>query len=132
MNRWSASLALAGLAVLLSGCVYYPNGPYGPGYGPYHPGYDQPPPGPGPGDGPPPPQTSYPPPEQQQGDASGGPSDAKTAKQMAKMNDPTWCNQHPKKCAKLQNRYGQPQQGPGDQGPPQQGPDDQGPPPPQQ
>ena len=140
MSRWFTSLAVAGSAALLSACVYYPHGPYGPGYGPYHPGYDQPPPN---ADYGPPPQNDYPPPpppRQQQGYAPQGQysqpqgqygqqpgpsqdeSQGPTRKQIAHMNDPAWCSAHQRKCEKLQSRYGQgrqPEQGPPpDQGPP--------------
>jgi hypothetical protein len=37
---------------------------------------------------------------------------------MAKMNDPEWCSKHPHKCEKLRSKYGDPQQGPGNQPPP--------------
>jgi hypothetical protein len=125
MNRWSTCFAFAGLAIMVSGCAYYPNGPYGPGYGPYRPGYDQPPPQEGNGPPPPPPQEGYPPPQQQgyapQGQYSGPPGQGAaqepTQAQIAKMNDPDWCSKHPHKCQKLRSEYGQPQQGPGNQPP---------------
>src|ERR1700679_2929076 len=109
MKRVLVSLCVVGLgAVMLSGCVYdpyydgyyrhhyYGNGYYGPA-GPA-PGYD---------DGMPPP---------------GAPL---TQKQMARLNDPPWCNAHAQRCAELRARAGGPPQG--YDGPPQQG--DYGPPP---
>jgi hypothetical protein len=145
MNRWSASLALAGMAVLLSGCVYYPNGPEGPGYGPYRSGYNRPPPGPG-YDGPPPPppqgqyapppqqQQGYAPPPQQQGYAQQGPDSGQQAsrgpsqRQIAHMNDPNWCAANARKCQRLQSKFGQGGQGPSggaQEGPPPPGSDDE-------
>src|SRR5437763_746013 len=54
-----APAALLGSAVLLSACVYYPDGPNGPGYGP--------PPPRGAYGPPPPPSESGPPPSEEQG-----------------------------------------------------------------
>lgn len=140
MKRAFAGLALVALAASLSACVYYPNGPEGPGYGPPPPhGYGAPPPGAEYG---PPPDQQAPPGYGQEGGAppqgaygAPGPS----PKQAAKMNDPQWCAAHPHHCAKLQQKYGAPQGGPppqqGGYGPPPQGgqygppPNEQGPPP---
>lgn len=148
MNRLPVMFAVLGLAVSISACAYYPDGPYGPGYGPYPPHNYGPPPGAGPDEGPPPqgdygpppgsgqsgppPQSSYgPPPDQSdmgpppQGaeNESSAPPDAKAAHKMAKMNDPAWCSAHAQKCAKWRAKFGE--QGGGDQPPP----DEQGPPP---
>ncbi len=120
MNVIVRFVAVAGTAIALSACVYYPHGPYGPGYGPYEPGYDRggpPPPGPGYDQGPgynsgPPPGPGYnsgPPPEPGYApEAARGDEN----RQIAKMNDPQWCQQHPKKCAKLHQKYGEAAGGP--------------------
>ena len=129
-------LALAGLAASLGACVYYPHGPYGPGYGPPPPGYAGPPPGAGYG---PPPGGDYgPPPGQQPPPGYGqqgayGPPHPLTQEEIAKMNDPNWCAQHPHHCKKLRAEYAAQAQGgpPPGYGPPPQGGQYQGPPPPQ-
>lgn len=142
MKRVFTGVALAGLAASLAACVYYPHGPYGPGYGPPPPaGYNEAPsdgdygPPPQGGSGPPP-QGQYegPPPQGQyegpppQGGGYGGEQGTYgprplTPNQIRKLNDPNWCAQHPHYCQKLRNEYAA-QQG----GPPQQG--NYGPPPP--
>ncbi len=152
MIRLSASLAVIGLVVTVSACTYYPNGPYGPGYGPYPPRNPPPPasqeegpppgaygPSPGAGESGPPPQSNYgqppqsnygPPPGQGAegpppgygGEEQAAPND-KAARQIQKMNNPVWCNNHPAKCAQFRAKYGaQGQYG----GPPPGGPDEQG------
>jgi hypothetical protein len=148
MRALSLGFAVMGLGFALSGCVYYPDGPaaaYGPDWCNYHPrrcaamygpngppppgyagpppGYAGPPPGyegPPPGYGPPPP--GYPPPEQSAA-PQGQPSPQQQA-QLAKVNDPTWCNSHPRKCEALRERFGMAPPGNGPE--PQQG---YGPPP---
>jgi hypothetical protein len=42
-----------------------------------------------------------------------------TQQQIAKINDPTWCNAHPRRCEKLRGQYAAEQGGQG--GPPPQG-----------
>jgi hypothetical protein len=140
MKRVLAAVALAGLAASLGACVYYPHGPYGPGYGPPPPaGYGEPPPGPE--YGPPPGAQGGPPPGYgQEGPPPGygdqGPQAGQmgplTPQQIAKMNDPNWCGQHPHHCEKLRAEFAQQQGGqggppPGAYGPPQG--QNQGPPP---
>jgi hypothetical protein len=134
------SLAFAGLAASLAACVYYPHGPYGPGYGPPPPANYGPPPPPGGNYGPPPDDEYGPPPGQQPPPGYGQqganhPPHALTPEQVQKMNDPNWCAQYPHRCKKLQAEYAAQQQGgppPGNQyGPPPQG-QYQGPPPGQQ
>jgi hypothetical protein len=113
MKRVIVSLALVAFALSLSACAYDPyyyDRPYGyreypppppPGYGPPPPGYAGP--GPQQPNGPPP---GYDGPDQQ------GPQAPLTQRQIAKMNDPTWCNAHPNRCAALRARAGgQPDQG---------------------
>jgi len=131
MRQWLASATILGSAILLSGCVYYPDGPAGPGYGPPppHTGYATPPPsdyGPPPGG-----DESGPPP----GDEAGGPppdmSGGATMAPPPRPHGPKWCAKHPHRCARHQqmmNEDGGPPPG-ADQGPPP-GEDDQ--PPPQQ
>ena len=139
MNRLLAPVAIAGVALALSACVYYPDGPYGPGYGPYHSAYGHPPPqgnyGPPPQENAGPPPGNYGPnddqgPDDQQGYAGqGGPSGQdgdmsagqsnKADKAMAKMSNPAWCSKHQKKCDKLHAKYGDPGQEPDSDGPPQ-------------
>jgi annexin A7/11 len=130
MNRVLAGIALVGFAASLGACVYYPHGPYGPGYGPPPPGYGGPPP---PGYGGPPPGGDYgappgqqPPPGYGQEGPPGayGPPQGPTPAEIQKMNDPNWCAAHPHHCAKLRSEYGGGPQG----GPPPQG-QYQGPPP---
>jgi len=126
MKRVFAGLALAGLAASLGACVYYPHGPYGPGYGPPPPADGGPPPGadygppPGGQGGPPPGYGQEGPP---QGDEESGPQGAEmrplTQQQIAKINDPTWCNAHPRHCQKLRSQYAAEHGGQG--GPPPQG-----------
>jgi hypothetical protein len=126
MRALSLGLGVLGLSFALSGCVYYPDGPaaYGPDwcsyhprrcaamYGPYGPpppgyagpplGYGGPPPGyagPPPGYAPPPPGSA---PQARSAPQGPAPSQA----QLAKVNDPTWCNSHPRKCEQLRERFG--------------------------
>ena len=121
-----ASVALAGAAIVLGGCYYYPPEAYGPppggAYGP-PPGYNEqgPPPqgeyGPPPGNegqGAPPPQGGYgPPPSQGQGygpppGGEGYESMSGGAASMAPAPPPgysaEWCAAHPHKCRRLQKR----------------------------
>ena len=142
MRHILSGAALVALTAALGACVYYPNGPYGPGYGPYHPAAAPPPP---PNYGPPPgPQGGYgPPPGEQYGPPPGSGPQASAPRlspsQIAKMNDPNWCNAHPYHCRKLHSEYAASQGGPPPGGqygpPPQQGqygppPNAQGGPPP--
>ena len=119
MRALSLGLGVLGLSFALSGCVYYPDGlaAYGPDwcsyhprrcaamygpYGPPPPGYAGPPPGyagPPPGYAPPPPGSA---PQAQSAPQGPAPSQA----QLAKVNDPTWCNSHPRKCEQLRERFG--------------------------
>jgi hypothetical protein len=147
MRALSLGFAVLGLGLALSGCVYYPDGPYaayGPGWCNYHPrrcaaygpppppGYAGPPPGyaagPPPGyQGPPPgypPPQGYPPPEQSAAPQGQNPPSAQQQAQLARINDPTWCNSHPRKCEALRERFGMVR--PGNDPEPQQG---YGPPP---
>jgi len=146
MRALSLGLGVLGLSLAVSGCVYYPDGPYaayGPGwcnnhpnkcaamygpYGPPPPGYAGPPPGyagsPSGYAGAPPgydtPPPGYAPPQ-----SSAPQSQAPTRQQqnqLAKVNDPAWCNNHPRKCEELRERFGMAPP----QSPPQQG---YGPPP---
>ncbi|MGD0192421.1 MAG: CPBP family intramembrane glutamic endopeptidase [Rhizomicrobium sp.] len=135
MKRVFTGLAIAGLAALMAGCVYYPHGPYGPGYGPAPPpGSYGPPPGdqgPPPGDYGPPPGQQPPPGYGPQGGGYGPPPQQSglTPQQIQKLNDPQWCAQYPHRCKKLRDEYAAQQQG-GQYGPPPaQGGQYQGPPP---
>jgi hypothetical protein len=140
MKRMLTGLAFVGLTVSLGACVYYPHGPYGPGYGPPPPppaAYGPPPgaeagPPPGGDYGPPPGQPGgYGPPPGQQGAYGPPPGGSLTPQEIAKMNDPHWCSQHPHHCRKLQAeaaQQGAPPPG-GQYGPPPQGQQYQGPPP---
>lgn len=137
------SVAILGSAVLLSACVYYPNGPYGPGYGP--PGPPPPPPGQagpppsGPDYGPPPnedqgpppgAEEQGPPPEPYSGGAQSGPpaGAGEYGPPRRHVHGPKWCERHPHKCKREQMEqqgYGPP---PSDErGPPPS--DESGPPP---
>jgi hypothetical protein len=146
MRALSLGLGILGLGLTLSGCAYYPDGPYayGPGwcnyhpyrcaaaYGPYGPppppGYAGPPPGySAPPPGYPPPQGYAPPPGSAPPAQPAPPQAADSARQqsqLAKVNNPTWCNNHPRKCEELRERFGMTP--PGNNPEPQQG---YGPPP---
>jgi hypothetical protein len=140
MRAWIAPAALIGLAMSLSACVYYPDGPEGPGYGPPPPREYGPPPG-APEYGPPPSgPEGGPPPEDESGSGPPGgsaeagppPDDQAYAggppPRAMRPHGPRWCARHPHKCARQsqQGPYSEP--GPSeDQSPPP--PDDQGPPP---
>src|SRR5579862_3778852 len=112
-----AAVALAGAAITLGGCYYYPREDYGPppggAYGP-PPGYGEqgPPPqgeyGPPPGQegaGGPPPQSQGegygPPPE---GSEYGPPPQGSMAFASPPGVSPEWCAAHPHKCRKLAKR----------------------------
>lgn len=118
MKRTLVSLAVLGVAgIMLGACAYDPyyDGPYDGYYGPPRGAY-----------GPPPP-ANYPPPGYDQPPAQGYAPQQLSARHVARMNDPNWCNAHPQRCAYFHSiADGQPQgYGP----PPGYNGQDQGPPP---